>query len=127
MAGRRSAGTASGTAIVVLVALAGILWLCDTPDLIVYNTHLDHESADARLESVRLIARDATERADGRVVVMGDFNALPDWPPVQYMTGSGDPDTPLVLIDIVAALGAATSSDGEYPSDHFPVVAVLSI
>jgi endonuclease/exonuclease/phosphatase family metal-dependent hydrolase len=46
--------------------------------LVAFNTHLDHISWRSRLHSARLIvglASAASDRADGAVVVMGDFNA----------------------------------------------------
>ncbi|MEX0844710.1 MAG: endonuclease/exonuclease/phosphatase family protein [Balneolaceae bacterium] len=55
----------------------------------IFNTHLDHEAQKARLESVKLIQQKIQElNAEGYpVVLMGDFNAVPDSEPITYITG----------------------------------------
>lgn len=56
-----------------------------------YNTHLDHASAESREHSVALIARRIHDRPHpDPVVVTGDFNAGETSPPVRYLTGAGN-------------------------------------
>ena len=53
----------------------------------VFNAHFDHEVAEARLNSSKLIWKRAKEwNAEGLpVIIMGDLNATPDAPPIQYL------------------------------------------
>ena len=53
----------------------------------VFNTHLDHVSKLARLESVKLITKKIEELNPKNypVIVTGDFNSRPDDEPTQYM------------------------------------------
>jgi endonuclease/exonuclease/phosphatase family metal-dependent hydrolase len=99
---------------------AGTLWLSDTPRvpgsrswnndlpriatwvrlfdrrdqrrIVVMNTHWDHQSQLARLNSGKLLAKRV--RSLGRdgdpVVVMGDFNATPDNPAMAALVEQGD-------------------------------------
>ncbi len=51
----------------------------DAPCWRVISVHFDHEGERARLESARLILRWLAQHAGGdRVLLMGDFNALPE-------------------------------------------------
>lgn len=53
-----------------------------------YNTHLDHQSAEARLKGVQLIAqRIATRKREVPFVLTGDFNSAEDSPPLLYLKG----------------------------------------
>lgn len=94
---------------------SGTFWLSETPDkpsfgwganfrriatwakfkvketgmeYLVFNAHLDHEVAEARLNSVKLIREKAVEWGDENlpVFVIGDLNARPDSPPIQYLS-----------------------------------------
>lgn len=53
----------------------------------VFNTHLDHVSKLARLESVKLITQkiEALNTKNYPVILSGDFNSRPDDEPTQYM------------------------------------------
>lgn len=54
----------------------------------VFNTHLDHMGATARIESVKLIMERISQLNRGKsypVVLMGDFNSKPMEAPSQYM------------------------------------------
>lgn len=53
----------------------------------VFNTHLDHVSKLARLESVKLITKkiETFNTKNYPVIFMGDFNSRPDDEPTQYM------------------------------------------
>ncbi|MCF2571909.1 endonuclease/exonuclease/phosphatase family protein [Brevibacterium sp. UCMA 11754] len=118
------------------------------------NTHLDHKSEEARLESGKIMAGHLAE-ATGPSVVTGDFNVATGSPVYDYFcTELGLTDTAAIVpgedigtfhryrgpkdgdprIDwILTTPGLRTVStrintynlDGEYPSDHFPVEAVL--
>lgn len=99
---------------------AGTFWLSDTPSvpgsttwgnslpriatwvrlldrtdnrrLIVINTHWDHESQPARLNSGKLLASRVHELSGDRepVIVMGDFNATPENPALVALMEQGD-------------------------------------
>lgn len=124
---------------------AGREWL-------VVNTHLDHESEEARVKGAALIAAFVAERAhDLPVVVTGDLNAGPDSPAVRTflenglvdvfrklgadgLTVHGYKDEPSARIDYILATpvlharGAWTVREkpfGIYPSDHYPIYADL--
>ncbi len=120
----------------------------------VLNTHLDHKSERARLESGRLMA-DTIAEAAHPCVVTGDFNVATGSPVYDFFcTELGLTDTAAEMpgedigtfhrykgpkageprIDwILTTPGLRTVStridtfddDGKYPSDHFPVEAVL--
>ena len=135
--------------------------------LFVLNTHLDHESEEARAKSARFISETVGALSeDEPVVVMGDFNALPSAPPYQILTRSGEGAPPVPLRDAMEASeqlhhgpvstynhfestvqpnrrldyifvgprlavrqhGHLSSRwDGQYPSDHLPVLAEVVI
>lgn len=66
--------------------------------VLVLNTHFDHESAEARLRSARLIAESISPLSNEEpAIVMGDFNATEGSPPYRALTGTdGDgPSSPL--------------------------------
>lgn len=125
----------------------------------IYNLHLDHESGPSRDRSAELLARRIAERnhADP-VIVMGDFNAGEDQPPVQYLlthvpltdtfrhlhpqaagvatyhafTGRTEgPKIDHILVSTGWSVRSAgidrTSEWGRYPSDHYPVHAVVRL
>jgi endonuclease/exonuclease/phosphatase family metal-dependent hydrolase len=56
--------------------------------LLVANTHFDHISDTARLESAKLICNTILNRISGKypVILTGDFNSKPDEPPALWMT-----------------------------------------
>lgn len=56
-------------------------------ELEVFNVHLDHEGAQARLESARMLAQRMSDLPDdARVILLGDFNCGDSSPPVQAIT-----------------------------------------
>lgn len=94
---------------------SGTFWLSDTPDepsfgwganfrriatwakfkakesgdeFLVFNAHLDHETPIARLNAVKLIVEkaEAWNKQELPVIVMGDLNAPPESPPIQYLS-----------------------------------------
>jgi endonuclease/exonuclease/phosphatase family metal-dependent hydrolase len=100
---------------------SGTFWLSDTPEVVskswgnrlhrvctwarmidkntgrtfyFFNTHFDHQSQNARLESAKLIARRIAEREhDDPVVLAGDFNAGEDNPVIKQLKADGLIDT----------------------------------
>jgi endonuclease/exonuclease/phosphatase family metal-dependent hydrolase len=122
------------------------------PPIRIYGTHFDHRGDAARLESARLIASHA--RGGPPAVVMGDLNAGEDSPPLHvffdlgfrsafstlhpgnelgtfngFQDPSGGDRIDHILLDPrvqpVEAEILDSRVDGAWPSDHFPVVAVL--
>lgn len=126
----------------------------------VFNTHWDHMSQPARLESGALMAARVAQRsaAGDPVLVTGDFNAAEDNPAIAALTQRGllrdtfrvvHPDEKAVgtfhaftgqagtgKIDVVFATDewqvreaaiVRNERDGRYPSDHFPVTAVVEL
>jgi endonuclease/exonuclease/phosphatase family metal-dependent hydrolase len=63
-----------------------------TDTLHVANTHFDHEGAQARAESARIV-RDRLAGLDGPTVLLGDFNCEPDSEPYRRLVGD-EPDSP---------------------------------
>lgn len=117
----------------------------------VLNTHLDHQSEEARVRGAEQIVRFLAERADvaERVVVTGDFNADPASDPLARFLAAGLADCFAESIEgtfhgwtgearsridyILVGAGvrcrrARVVSDkpfGLWPSDHFPIYADL--
>lgn len=173
---------------------AGTFWLSETPDtpsthwenkhlrictwarlldrssgefVYYYNTHYDHQSQLARLNSSTLLARTISSRKHmDPVILTGDFNADEDNPAITFLKGEEPaPGTaPVRLWDTfrvvhpdeqtvgtfnaftgvsdrgkidyvfvgpkVKVLDAAIirfNRDGRYPSDHYPVEAILQV
>jgi endonuclease/exonuclease/phosphatase family metal-dependent hydrolase len=57
--------------------------------ILVFNTHFDHVGEEARKQSARLVLRKIRETSSGRlpVVLMGDFNAVPESEPLRTLQG----------------------------------------
>jgi endonuclease/exonuclease/phosphatase family metal-dependent hydrolase len=118
----------------------------------VYGTHFDHQGVVARLESARLITLHA--QGGPPAVILGDLNATEDSEPLQAFYESGyrsavvmiHPDMELgtfngfrdpsggdridhILVNqrlkSLRARIITERIDGVWPSDHFPVTAVL--
>jgi endonuclease/exonuclease/phosphatase family metal-dependent hydrolase len=131
---------------------------------VIMNTHWDHVSSEARVESATLMRQKIRELASGiPVIVTGDFNADQGGAAYQRMRGIDDFDTVRNLQDTYRnihpgdsdTVGTAhgfdgragdgridwilhdndfstidanidrTSFDGFYPSDHFPINAII--
>lgn len=107
---------------------SGTFWLSDTPDVksrswgnrylrictwarlrhlstgrsfYVYNTHFDHQSQNARLNSAKLIAERISKRDEpSPIILTGDFNADEDNPVILYLKGeNADPERSIKLVD----------------------------
>jgi endonuclease/exonuclease/phosphatase family metal-dependent hydrolase len=161
---------------------SGTFWFSDTPDqpgsrsygneitrictwarfdtvrgartLLVANVHLDHQSAESRLASMRQLRRWIAERAQGDpVFVLGDFNCTPESEPMRIMlddgwqtagasgaasgtyhafTGQARSRIDMILVPggmrvLDAAVISRGGDGGVWPSDHHPVRARLAI
>jgi len=120
----------------------------------VYNLHLDHESQAARENGVALLLERIGQRTvSGPVMVLGDFNARPDNPAIKRIQGAASPSLKSTFATIPEGTfhgftGKASHGPIDYifyspewqvlsaqvlqgdglrpfPSDHFPVSAVL--
>ncbi len=154
---------------------SGMFWLSETPDVmskswgaahyriasyvilkdkstgtefVVFNTHLDHVSDEARIEGIKVVLDKITEFGDIPAFLMGDFNANPDSEtikstydafddahdiaaaadeaPTYHNWGAKPSDTPRIDY-IMISKGTSTVSeyrvlnnchDGVYSSDH---------
>jgi len=68
-------------------------------ELLVMNTHFDHQSAEARVNSAKLLREQAqTMAGDRNLIIMGDLNARPDSPPLAALTVK---DGDFVLADTI--------------------------
>lgn len=121
----------------------------------VINTHFDHIGKEARLESAKLIGRFAAGRTELPTMVLGDFNAGEQSAPLKALAAAGYRDSfrdanpevsdvgtghgfrggrrgakiDHVLVDsrleTVGSWIDWTEADGQYPSDHRFVGAVM--
>lgn len=72
----------------------------EQPTLLVMNTHFDHQSEEARINSARLLRQKAQQLAGEHVViVMGDLNARPDSQAIATLTDASEEFT---LADTIA-------------------------
>lgn len=130
--------------------------------IMVVNTHLDHESEEARQKGIRLI-NSFIEASEIPTIFTGDMNAEPNSVPIKYITGeteiegskgalkdtrdnsgyalsdgtfhgfSGKPHGIIDYIFTTPAIGTkefkiiTDKIDNRYPSDHFPITALLSL
>ena len=86
---------------------------------LVYNTHLDHQSQPSRMESLHAIMAHAREHARGEtgtlpIILMGDLNAKPDWPELDFLLNAHPEYPHLPLRDVLAREGADDDADGTY-------------
>ncbi len=82
---------------VVLRTKADLSDSANAGELLVMNTHFDHMSAEARVNSARLLREQASALAGKRdVIVMGDLNARPDAEPLRILTARDPSDFSLV-------------------------------
>jgi endonuclease/exonuclease/phosphatase family metal-dependent hydrolase len=119
------------------------------PAFLVYNTHLDHEGAEARLRGAILIAGRASSRSlpGEAVFLIGDFNAARGDAPIDFLEsayrdasaglgpsyhdyGKAQPGEaidhvfygPSSAASLVAASMDKGRPGGIEPSDHFPLI-----
>ncbi len=124
-------------------------------ELIVFNTHLDHVSEEARINGINLVLQKAAEFGSRPLILMGDLNAETDsatyaaaadvFDDAALMTGNTDTgsctyqgfgsslDSGRIDYFMISKQGLSVRSyevikdtyDGVYPSDHFPIFTVL--
>ncbi|GAB5496748.1 MAG: hypothetical protein Phyf2KO_18280 [Phycisphaerales bacterium] len=120
----------------------------------VANIHLDHQSAESRLKSMQQM-REAIGKttADLPYFVLGDFNCTPDSEPAQRLIGkgwkaaveaeeavgtfhgfTGEPGKRIDMILVPSSCEVTEAEvitiggkDGIWPSDHFPVRAIVTL
>jgi endonuclease/exonuclease/phosphatase family metal-dependent hydrolase len=135
-----------------LTRVATLVWLRHRSGTTigVLNTHYDHAGEVAQLQSSRLVAK--WTAGDLPWIVMGDLNATPDSPPLKALTDAGlryavpadaggswhdftgaedDDRIDHILISPAWTVTEAAVSHfrpgGRLPSDHWPVMATLSL
>ncbi|MCR5031844.1 MAG: endonuclease/exonuclease/phosphatase family protein [Lachnospiraceae bacterium] len=88
-----------------------LLWdLQEKEPVRIYNTHLDHIGSGARLLGARQILKTIPAEKlmpQAPVVVMGDFNALPEDPEVRVFSREGS------LVDLTASVGGTFHDFGK--------------
>ncbi len=119
----------------------------------VANVHLDHQSAESRLMSMKQIAQ-KLDSGDRAWIVMGDFNCTPDSAPVAELLSTGWIDSADEESDVGTFHGFTGEADGRridmilipdrceaiesevitiggekgiWPSDHYPVRAIVNL
>jgi len=122
----------------------------------IFNVHLDHESQTSREKSTMLLMNRISEKTLP-VILTGDFNCGDDNPAIKTILSSGLIDTYRKLhakdpnegtfnsfkgetngekidfifvsndFDVSQSEIIRTNYDGKYPSDHFPVTAVINL
>ena len=119
--------------------------------LVVFNTHLDHVSDEARIRGIGVVLEKLRQFGDLPCVLMGDLNATEnsdtyraatelfddakyrtDDPPTgpTYQNWGKSSDTENIDYFLISKTGIAVSDyrivrtlyDGVYPSDHFPIL-----
>lgn len=123
-------------------------------EFVVFNTHLDHVSEEARENGIALVLQKIAEFGGMPAVLMGDFNASEDSDTYRTATGSfldvkyqtqntmqaatyqawGEkPDEPCIDYIMISKTGFSVAQyavvqntyNDVYPSDHFPLLASL--
>ncbi|MFD9700240.1 endonuclease/exonuclease/phosphatase family protein [Lentzea sp. NPDC059081] len=144
-----------GNTVVRMVTWVRFLDKVTGKQFVAVNTHFDHESANARLRSAELV-RDRLSTFTLPVVLTGDFNDVPGSPAYEVLTSklsdtwvTGPRTTPAYgtfhgfgplvpdgpRIDWILTRGATVEAaaintyhrDGQFPSDHLPIQALLSL
>ncbi len=119
-------------------------------EFVVFNTHLDHVSDEARINGINVILDKISEFGDLPSMIMGDFNAFEDsetyaaatedfydakylLPGTEssctYQNWGTELDHPCIDYFMISKKGIEVESynvlqttyDGVYPSDHFPI------
>lgn len=121
-------------------------------ELIVFNTHLDHVSDEARIKGIEVVLDKQAEFGGMPMLLMGDLNAAPGsvtynsaaenfWDACKiaddsidgatYQNWGAKLDNPRIDYIMVSKTGISVKTykvltdtyDGIYPSDHFPIYA----
>lgn len=128
----------------------------DGKQLVVFNTHLDNVSEEARINGIRLVLQKIEQFGGMPSIIMGDFNAEEDsatyaaatalFNDAKYQTAVTDAgmtyhgygkDTSYGNLDyfMISKTGIDVESykvlrdtyDGAYPSDHYPIRLVMTL
>lgn len=84
----------------------------------VYNAHLDHRGPQSRLEAVKLIMERAKPNAStDALIVMGDLNALPEDPPIRYLSTHLNDSRVVSEQEPYGPMGTFNGFDAEHPLD----------
>lgn len=126
---------------------SGTFWLSETPDTVskgwganyerictyslffdeerdqhfwVFNAHFDHESKQARIESVKLICQKIQTLNDENypVIFMGDLNAIPDSPPISFLNKHMRDSRNISQNPPLGPVGTFNGFDVSHPLDH---------
>lgn len=83
----------------------------------VFNAHFDHMGSEARTKSAELIVRKISEYGlqDARIVVMGDFNAVPGSDPINILQHELDNGFDASEIEFQGPLGTYNAFDSNQP------------
>jgi endonuclease/exonuclease/phosphatase family metal-dependent hydrolase len=83
----------------------------------VFNAHLDHETPLARLNAVKLIIEksEAWNQQELPVIVMGDLNALPESPPIQYLNSKMNDSKLISKTNPIGPIGTFNGFDVNHP------------
>nr|MCR5207912.1 endonuclease/exonuclease/phosphatase family protein [Eubacterium sp.] len=124
--------------------------LSDGKEIVVFNTHLDHVSEEARIKGIRLILNKLNQFGGMPCIIMGDFNdfeysetykaATELFDDAKYKTddtdsgityhgwGEAESDGSIDYffisktgIEVLQYRVIRTTYDGAYPSDHYPI------
>ena len=131
-----------------------LLRLCDGKEFVYFNTHLDHVGEKAQLEGVKLINEEIMKHTEYPVILTGDFNVTPDseayknvilkdtrvltsysenigtWHNFGKISNAEAPVIDYCFInDNIKALSYKVITDkvdGEFVTDHYPVLAEIA-
>lgn len=87
--------------------------------IIVFNAHFDHESEEARIESAKLIHQEAKNinHQGLPVLIMGDFNAIPESDPIKYLTANYLDSKQISKTEPFGPIGTYNGFDTSHPLD----------
>lgn len=134
----------------------GLVHDTDAPGFIVANVHLDHQSDESRLKSMKQLESWIDDQSLP-VFVLGDFNCTPNSAPMRTLIGDGwqpavseddamgtyhaftgkaDRRIDMILVpdscavteaEIIDEGGSYADAPGVWPSDHYPVRAIVTL
>lgn len=86
----------------------------------VFNAHFDHETPLARLNGMKLILDQIKEWniEDFPVIVMGDFNAIPDAPPIKLLSSEMKDSKYVAEFTPIGPEGTYNGFDTKHPLDQ---------
>lgn len=125
-------------------------------EIVVFNTHLDHVSDEARVNGIAVVLDKIKEFGGKPAILMGDLNAEPDsetynsavqnfddaqiiapdtMDSATYQAWGSKLDEPRIDYFMVSKIGITVNKyevlrntyDGTYPSDHFPIYIHISL